>query len=95
MAKKKSAGPVVGSRVKVLDGVTLPEADQFAIGGWTGEIVEVAGKGPAAKYVIQWDAATMAKISPELRQHCDANGWLAEMACLPADQVEVQAAGGE
>jgi hypothetical protein len=95
MGKKKAAGPGVGSRVKVLDGVTLPEAEQFAIGGWTGEIVEVAGKGAAAKYVIQWDDATTAKISPELRQHCDANGWLAEMACLSADQVEVHGGGGE
>jgi hypothetical protein len=90
MGKKKTAGPGVGSKVRVLDGVTLPEASQFAIGGWTGEIVEVAGKGPATKYVIQWDGATAAKISPELRQHCDDNGWLAEMVCLPVDQVELQ-----
>lgn len=91
MGKKKSAGPGVGSRIQVLDGVTLPEAPQFAIGGWTGEVVEVAGKGSSAKFVIQWDDATAAKISPELRQHCETNGWLAEMVCLNADQVAVQA----
>ncbi len=92
MGKKKSAAPGVGSRIQVLDGVTLPEAPQFAIGGWTGMVVEVSGKGSAAKLIIQWDDATAAKITPDLQQLCDTNGWLAEMVCLPVGEVALQSA---
>src|ERR1700690_3661376 len=69
MAKKKTSEALaVGARVRVKSGTTIPEFPDVPCGGWTGTVVEMTGKKPNSKFVIEWDDATLAAIpEPYLR----------------------------
>jgi len=38
--------------------------------------------------IVEWDAASMAKLPALYPAHCDSQGLYAGRACLPCDQVE-------
>ena len=88
MAKRKASRSLEGRSIRVKDGATMPEFAEVSIAGWTGMIVE-AGAGEAPPLIVEWDAASMAKMPASYQTHCEAQGLYAGMACLPFDQVEI------
>jgi hypothetical protein len=92
MAKSKSSKPGVGSRIRVNDGVTMPEFPQVDISGWTGTISETQGRGADIKYIVEWDAGTRARMPADYVTHCEQNGLYAGMACLPGKDLTAPSA---
>jgi hypothetical protein len=88
MAKKKSANDATGRKVRVKAEVASPEFPEILLAGWSGTVVEVTGKPPAEKYVIEWDAATIAAMPADYITKCEAQQLYHLMACLDADSVE-------
>ena len=92
MAKKKAAGGwSEGVRIRVKEAVTSPEFPEVSLAGWTGSVVEVTGKAPAQKLIIEWDDVTMAAMPAEYVSRCEAQQLFYRMACLGTDDVEVSA----
>ncbi len=89
MARGKSTKPAPGLRVKVIDGVTMPEFPDLSIAGWTGTVMETTGSGAKLKVVLEWDEATQASLPADYQAHCESQGLMAAMACLPANQLEI------
>jgi hypothetical protein len=87
MAKKRGTKPGVGQRVRVNDGVTMPEFPHLVIGGWTGMVLETQGRGADSKVILQWDESVSAALPDDYRKHCESQGLFYEMACLPASAV--------
>ena len=87
MANSKSSKLDAGTRIRVRDGVAMPEFDDVDISGWTGAVAESQGRGAEIKYIVEWDAATMDRMPQSYRQHCEANGLYAGMACLAGSDV--------
>ncbi len=87
MAKRKASRSFEGQRVRVKDGVKMPESDSVGIAAWTGTVVE-AGAGETPQLIIEWDAASIANIPETYQAHCDAHGLFAGMACLTFTDVE-------
>lgn len=87
MAKKKATRSFEGQSIRVKDGVTMPEFAEVSIAGWTGTVVE-SGAGESPPLIVEWDAASMAKLPVSYQEHCDSQRLYAGMACLPFDQVE-------
>ena len=92
MAKRKASRSFEGQSIRVLDGVTMPEFSEVSIAGWTGTIVE-SGAGDAPQLIIEWDAASLAKLPASYLEHCDSQGLYAGMACLPFVSVEITSQG--
>ena len=90
MAKRKARRSLDGTSIRVKDGVTMPEFAAISIAGWTGTVVE-SGSGETPQLIIEWDAASMAKLPAEYQTHCDTHQLYAGMACLPFEQVEILA----
>jgi hypothetical protein len=88
MAKKKASNGLEGSRIRVRAGVASPEFPEITIAGWTGTVVEVSGKPPAAKVIIEWDASTLSAMPPEYVKQCEAQQLFYQMACLAEGDVE-------
>ena len=88
MAKRKASRSFEGQRVRIRDGVKMPEFEAVSIEGWTGTVVE-SGAGEAPQLIIEWDADSMAKMPESYQTHCDAQGLFAGMACLPFADVEL------
>ncbi|RLS53690.1 MAG: hypothetical protein DWH91_13940 [Planctomycetota bacterium] len=88
MAKRKASRSFEGQKVRVKEGVVMPEFESIAIQGWTGTIVE-AGAGEAPQLIVEWDADSMAKMPSSYQTHCDSQGLYAGMACLPFADVEI------
>jgi hypothetical protein len=78
----------VGTRIRVKPGVSAPEFPDVSCGGWSGSIAERIGKKTAPKYVIAWDAATLARLPSGYRERCEQAGLLFEMSCFAADDLE-------
>lgn len=90
MAKKKVAGGVeVGSSARVKPDVVSPEFNDIAIGGWTGRIVEVTGKSPAQKVILEWDQPTIDQMPADYVSRCEAQQLAHWMACLDLEQVDI------
>jgi len=87
MAKSKNSKLGAGARIRVNDGICMPEFADVDISGWTGFVAESQGKGADVKYIVEWDAATLARMPDAYRQHCDAHGLYAGMACLFGQDV--------
>jgi hypothetical protein len=87
MAKSKTSKLGAGARIRVNDGVSMPEFADIDISGWTGSVAESQGRGPDVKYIVEWDAATLSRMPESYRRHCDAHGLYAGMACLPGQDV--------
>ncbi len=89
MARKKTAGMLAeGTRVRVRDGVTVPEFPDVSCAGWTGAVVDMAGKKDAPQYVIEWDARTIAAMPSGYQEQCEKQNLLSTMVCLPPDTIE-------
>ncbi len=90
MAKKKSAGGLdEGTRVRVKPNVASPEFPEVSLAGWTGAVMEVTGKPPAQKIIVEWDGATVAAMPPDYIVRCEAQMLYHAMACLGADDIEL------
>lgn len=90
MAKKKSAGGLEeGTRVRVKPNVASPEFPEVSLAGWTGAVMEVTGKPPAQKIIVEWDGATVAAMPPDYIARCEAQMLYHAMACLGADDIEL------
>ncbi len=90
MAKKKSAGGLdAGARVRVKAGVSSPEFPEVSLGNWTGAVVEVSGKPPAQKFLVEWDDATLAAMPADYVSRCEAQQLFHAMAFLGADEIEL------
>jgi hypothetical protein len=89
MAKAKSTKPGPGQIVQVNAGVTMPEFPDLPIGGWQGTVLEASGSGAKMKVILEWDAAALAAIPEHYKQHCESQGLVANMACLPASDLQV------
>lgn len=90
MAKKKaSGGPEPGTPLKVREGVQSPDFPEVSFAGWTGTVVEVSGKAPDVKIVLEWDAQTMAQMPAEYVSRCEAQQLYYSMACLPLTNVDL------
>ncbi|MCX7408535.1 MAG: hypothetical protein NTZ32_10670 [Planctomycetales bacterium] len=90
MAKKKSAGGLdEGTRVRVKPNVASPEFSEVSLAGWTGAVMEVTGKPPAQKIIVEWDGATVAAMPPDYIARCEAQMLYHAMACLGADDIEL------
>lgn len=87
MAKKKASG-MEGTRVRVRDGVASPEFPEISIAGWTGTVVEVSGKPPAAKLLVEWDGETLGNMPRDYIARCEAQQLFYQMACLGEADVE-------
>ncbi len=88
MAKKKASGGLEGTRVRVREGVTSPEFNDVSISGWTGTVVELSGKPPTAKVIIEWDGDTLGNMPKEYVARCEAQQLFYQMACLGEADVE-------
>ncbi|WP_437230296.1 hypothetical protein SH661x_001886 [Planctomicrobium sp. SH661] len=89
MPPGKNPKPAAGQTVQVHAGVNMPEFDDLPIGGWKGTVLETSGSGAKMKVILEWDDATAALIPESYRSHCDSQGLLHTMACLPASEVQV------
>lgn len=87
MASSKFSKLSAGARIRVHDGVSMPEFAGVDISGWTGSIVESQGRGADIKYIVEWDADALARMPESYRRHCDSQGLYAGMACLPGSDV--------
>lgn len=87
MAKKKASLSLEGQSIRVKDGVAMPEFAEVSIAGWTGTVVE-SGAGESPQLIVEWDAASIAKLTASYQEHCDSQGLYAGMVCLAFDQVE-------
>jgi hypothetical protein len=88
MAKKKaSRGPGAGTKIRVRDGISIPEFPDVACGGWTGMVIDVSGK-ENPQYVVEWDGDALQKMPKAYIDECEQKNLLYTMACLPADSLE-------
>jgi hypothetical protein len=78
----------VGTRIVVRAGVPSPDFDDVAYDGWTGSIVEHHGKKADPRYIVEWDAATLAAMPADYVARCEAQQIYHFMACLDREQVE-------
>jgi hypothetical protein len=89
MAKKKTSEELaIGARVRVKTGTMVPEFPDVTCGGWTGTVVETTGKKPNSKYVIEWDAPTLAAMPEPYLRTCEAQGLYYRMVCLDSTSLE-------
>lgn len=89
MPKGKSPKPAPGQRVEVNAGVTMPEFDGLSIGGWRGTVLETSGSGSKTKVILEWDQEALTAMPEHYRSHCEAQGLVFAMACLPAGDLQV------
>lgn len=78
----------IGSRVRVKDGVVSPDFSDVSFAGWTATIMELSGRKPNQKFIIEFDDAVIAAMPPDYLQRCEEQRLLYTMACLEADQLE-------
>ncbi len=89
MAKKKVAGGLEGSRIRVKPGVPSPEFPEILLAGWTGTVVETSGKPPEQKVIIEWDPTTIAAMPADYVSKCESGQLYYIMASLHSDDVEI------
>jgi hypothetical protein len=75
--------------VQVKEGVTMPEFPELSIAGWTGTVLENTGSGSKLKVVLEWEAGALAAMPESYRRHCESQGLMFTMACLPGTDVDV------
>ena len=77
-----------GTKVRVREGVSAPDLSRFSIAGWTGTVTDISKRGGGVRYFIEWDGATLAAISDEYRENCEAKQLYYAMACLTDDEID-------
>ena len=89
MAKKSATGGLgEGTRIRVKPGVVSPEFPEVSLTGWTGSVIEVSGRSPAQKFIVEWDSATIQAIPADYVSRCEAQMLIHAMACLGQDDLE-------
>ena len=89
MAKKTATGGLgEGTRIRVKPGVVSPEFSDVSLAGWTGSVMEVSGRPPAQKFIVEWDSATILAIPADYVSRCEAQLLFHAMACLDQDDLE-------
>ncbi len=88
MSSSSARKLAIGSRVRVKDGVVSPDFSDVSFAGWTATIMELSGKKPNQKFIIEFDDAVIAAMPPDYLQRCEEQRLLYTMACLGADQLE-------
>lgn len=90
MAKKKATGGLdEGAKIRVKAGVMSPDFPDVSFAGWTGCVVEVSGKPPAEKLIVEWDAPTRAGMPPDYVSRCESQMLYHAMACLGPGDLEL------
>lgn len=89
MSTARKLKPTPGCRVQVNDGVTMPEFPTLSIAGWSGKVMETTGSGSKMKVILEWDDQSLAAMSDDYKQHCESQGLMFEMACLPVGELSV------
>jgi hypothetical protein len=87
-ARKSTDTLPVGTRIVVRDGVSSPDFADVAYDGWTGTIVEHHGKKADPRYIVEWDAATLAAMPADYVSRCEEQQIYHLMACLERTDVE-------
>ena len=67
----------------------MPEFPDLDISGWKGSVMETSGSGSEAKIILEWDSSVVDQMAASYRQHCESQGLMFTMACLPAKDVHV------
>lgn len=89
MGKKKSSAKFQkGDRVKVKEGVNLPEFTEYSCSGWTGTIVDLLGKKTDPKVVIEWDEEIVEAMPADYVSLCEEKQLFYRMACLTGPEIE-------
>lgn len=78
----------IGSRVRVKEGVMSPDFADVSFAGWTATIMELSGKKPNQKFIVEFDDSIVAAMPPDYLRRCEEQRLLYTMACLTADQLE-------
>jgi hypothetical protein len=90
MAKRKATGGLEeGARIRVRQGVVSPDFPDVSFAGWTGSVVEVSGKPPAQKLIVEWDPPTIQTMPANYVSRCEAQMLFHLMACLVPDDLEL------
>ena len=89
MGKRRSSKPSAGDRVRVNEGVTMPEFPELGIGGWLATVAETQGRGETAKVILYWDDAAVAAMPEDYRLQCESQNMLYTMACLKMSDVAI------
>ena len=88
MSSSSSGKLAIGTRVRVKEGVMSPDFADVSFAGWSATIVELSGKKPNQKFIIEFDDSVIAAMPPEYLQRCEEQRLLYTMACLTADQLD-------
>ncbi|WP_437192955.1 hypothetical protein [Planctomicrobium sp. SH527] len=67
----------------------MPEFEDLSIAGWTGQVMETTGTGAKMKVILEWDAPSMEKLPASYLSHCESQGLMSSLACLPVGDLEV------
>ena len=78
----------VGSRVRVKEGVSSPDFPDISFAGWIATIIELSGKKPNQKFILEFDDRVVAAMPPDYLARCEEQRLLYTMACLAGDQLE-------
>ena len=89
MPPGKTPKPAAGATVQVNPAVEMPEFPSLKIEGWKGTVMETSGSGAKMKVILEWDEQTVQSIPEDYRTHCESQGLLFTMACLPASDLHV------
>ena len=89
MAKRQSSKPKAGQRVRVKDGITMPEYPDIDIAGWTGMVLETQGRGSDSKVILEWDDPALEAMPASYREECESKQMLYTMACLAMSDVTI------
>jgi len=80
---------VVGNRVRVKPGTTVPDFPDIPLGGWAGTISEVDQRSNPPTYLIEWDQHTLGHMPLVYRKRCERDDleiesmWLGEADLEP------------
>ena len=88
MSSSSSGKFAVGSRVRVKEGVTSPDFPDVSFAGWAATIVEMSGKKPNQKFILEFDDSVVAAMPPDYLQRCEEQRLLYTMACLTGDELD-------
>ena len=78
----------VGETVRVIEGVEMPEFPSLAIGGLTGHVVELRGRGAQRNVELEWTDAAVASLPAGFADACEARQLSPRLVILPAALVE-------
>jgi len=87
------ASYLLGSRVRVKSGTTVPDFRDIPLGGWVGTIVELDQRSNPPTYLIEWDKHTLDHMHPVYRNRCERDGLTLESMWLAETDLELNNGG--